>query len=79
MSENFVITIATSLVAVFFGLLVAVLGWIGNKIYTSLENLSRGLRDMEKELMLRLTDMDRRITRIETVHHATMTIQKAKQ
>lgn len=79
MSENFVITIATSLVAVFFGLLVAVLGWIGNKIYTSLENLSRGLRDMEKELMLRLTDMDRRITRIESVHHATMTIQKAKQ
>lgn len=79
MSENFVITIATSLVAVFFGLLVAVLGWIGNKIYTSLENLSRGLRDMEKELMLRLTDMDRRITRVETVHHATMTVQKAKQ
>jgi hypothetical protein len=79
MNENFVITIATSLVAVFFGLLVAVLGWIGNKIYTSLENLSRGLRDMEKELMLRLTDMDRRITRIETVHHATMTVQKAKQ
>ena len=79
MNENFVITIATSLVAVFFGLLVAVLGWIGNKIYTSLENLSRGLRDMEKELLLRLTDMDRRITRIETVHHATMTVQKAKQ
>jgi uncharacterized protein YoxC len=78
MNENFIITIATSLMAVFFGLLVAVLGWIGNKIYTSLENVSRGLRDMEKELMLKLTDMDRRITRIETVHHATITAHKAK-
>lgn len=78
MSENFIITIATSLVAVFFGLLVAVLGWIGNKIYTSLENVNRGLRDMEKELMLKLTDMDRRITRVESVHHATMNIPKAK-
>lgn len=78
MSDNFIISIATSLVAVFFGLLVAVLGWIGNKIYASLENVSRGLRDMEKELMLKLTDMDRRITRVESVHHATINIQKAK-
>jgi uncharacterized protein YoxC len=78
MSENFIITVTTSLVAVFFGILVAVLGWIGNKIYTSLENVSRGLRDMEKELMMKLTDMDRRITRIETVHHATIQMPKAK-
>lgn len=78
MSDNFIISIATSLVAVFFGLLVAVLGWIGNKIYASLENVSRGLRDMEKELMLKLTDMDRRITRVESVHHATINIPKAK-
>ena len=78
MSDNFIISIATSLVAVFFGLLVAVLGWIGNKIYVSLENVSRGLRDMEKELMLKLTDMDRRITRVESVHHATVNIPKAK-
>ena len=78
MNDNFIISIATSLVAVFFGLLVAVLGWIGNKIYASLENVSRGLRDMEKELMLKLTDMDRRITRVESVHHATINIPKAK-
>lgn len=78
MNDNFIISIATSLVAVFFGLLVAVLGWIGNKIYASLENVSRGLRDMEKELMLKLTDMDRRITRVESVHHATVNIPKAK-
>ena len=78
MSDNFIISIATSLVAVFFGLLVAVLSWIGNKIYASLENVSRGLRDMEKELMLKLTDMDRRITRVESVHHATINIPKAK-
>lgn len=78
MNDNFIISIATSLVAVFFGLLVAVLGWIGNKIYASLENVSRGLRDMEKELMLKLTDMDRRITRVESVHHTTVNIPKAK-
>lgn len=78
MNESFVITIATSLVAVFFGLLVAVLGWIGNKIYTSLENLSRSLREMEKEIMVRLGDMDRRVTRMESVHHHTMVSSKSK-
>jgi uncharacterized protein YoxC len=78
MSESFVITIATSLVAVFFGLLVAVLGWIGNKIYVSLENVSRCLRDLEKDIGLRLSDMDRRVTRIESIHHATVSVPKAK-
>lgn len=78
MNESFVITIATSLVAVFFGLLVAVLGWIGNKIYVSLENVSRCLRELEKDIGIRLSDMDRRVTRIESVHHATMGITKAK-
>ena len=78
MNENLIITVATSLVAVFFGLLVAVLGWLGNKIYTSLENVSRGLREMEREIGLRLSDMDRRLIRIETVHHATQVIPKAK-
>lgn len=78
MNDSFIITTATSLVAVFFGLLVAVLGWIGNKIYTSLESVSRSLRDMEREITLRLSDMDRRITRIETVHHATISVPKSK-
>lgn len=78
MNENAIITIATSLVAVFFGLLVTILGWLGNKIYSSLENVNRGLRDMEKEIGIRLSDMDRRLTRIETVHHATNVIPKSK-
>jgi hypothetical protein len=78
MNESFIITAAMSLVAVFFGLLVAVLGWIGNKIYSSLENVGRSLRDMEKEITIKLNDIDRRVTRIESVHHATVTIPKAK-
>ena len=78
MNESFIITIATSLVAVFFGLLVAVLGWIGNKIYVSLDNVSRCLRELEKDIGIRLSDMDRRVTRIESVHHATMSATKAK-
>lgn len=78
MNDSFVITIATSLVAVFFGLLVTVLGWIGNKIYTSLEKVGASLRDMEREIGLRLQDMDRRVTRIESIHHATVNIPKAK-
>jgi uncharacterized protein YoxC len=78
MSENFIISIATSLVAIFFGMLVAILGWLGNKIYSSLENVNRSIREMEKEIMVRLGDMDRRITRIESVHHATSVVSKAK-
>jgi hypothetical protein len=33
---------------------------------------------MEKEITIKLNDIDRRVTRIESVHHATVTIPKAK-
>lgn len=70
MTDSYILTFATSLVAVFFGLLVTILGWLGNKIYTSLDMVNGSIRQMEREITLKLNDMDRRITRIEATHNA---------
>lgn len=65
MNETLLLTIASSLVATLFGLLVAVLAWIGNKIYTKLDDLNNTMRRVEGDLHNRITDLDRRVTRVE--------------
>ncbi len=67
MVEAQILTMATTLVATLFALLVTVLGWIGNKIYTKLDEVNQTMRQIEKDLGIRLHDIDRRLTKIETV------------
>jgi membrane protein implicated in regulation of membrane protease activity len=67
MVEAQILTMATTLVATLFALLVTVLGWIGNKIYTKLDEVNETMRQIEKDLGIRLHDIDRRLTKIETV------------
>ena len=67
MAEAQILTMATTLVATLFALLVTVLGWIGNKIYTKLDEVNQTMRQIEKDLGIRLHDIDRRLTKIETV------------
>ena len=65
MNDTILLTIASSLVATLFGLLVAVLAWIGNKIYTKLDDLNNTMLRVESDLHGRITDLDRRVTRVE--------------
>jgi len=60
-------SIAISLVATLFGLLVLVLGWLGNKIYTKLDSLDSSVRLLESDLRGQISRLDRRITRIEAL------------
>jgi predicted PurR-regulated permease PerM len=53
------------LVATMFGLLVAVFGWLSNKLYEKLEQMNKGLRDIETSLINRLHEIDRRVTKAE--------------
>lgn len=66
MSETQLLTIASMLVATLFGILVAIIGWLGNKFYSKLDEISKNLVTMAGELHERINGLDRRTTVLET-------------
>ena len=66
MSDTQLLILASSLVATLFGLLIAILSWLGNKTYSKLDEISRNLIAMAGELHERINDLDRRVLVIET-------------
>ena len=66
MSETTLLAIAASLVATLFGVLVTIIGWLGNKFYTKLDEISRNLIAMAGELHDRINGLDKRLVRVET-------------
>ena len=66
MSDTFLLTMASSLVATLFGLLVLIIGWLGNKFYSKLDEISQNLSRMAGELHERINGIDRRLVRVET-------------
>ena len=66
MNEAMLLTIAASLVATLFGVLVAIIGWVGNKFYAKLDEISKNLIVMAGELHERINGIDRRLVRVET-------------
>jgi sensor domain CHASE-containing protein len=66
-----------ALVGVLFFLLISVLAWIGNRVHSRLDNLTATVDDkferihtvlsaIEKDMRNDLTDLDRRVSTIET-------------
>jgi len=49
------------------GLLVVVVGWIGARIHNRLDSISGSLSKIERDLRGDLAQLDRRITRTETL------------
>jgi hypothetical protein len=66
MTETQLLAIAASLVATLFGLLVVIIGWLGNKFYIKLDEISKNLVLMAGELHERINGLDRRVTVVET-------------
>lgn len=66
MSDTQLLTIASSLVATLFALLVMMVGWLGNKFYSKLDEISKNLVEMAGELHHRINGIDRRLTVVET-------------
>jgi predicted PurR-regulated permease PerM len=74
MSEHDVLTSAATVVASLFGMITLLLGWLGNKIYDKLTEMSDTMHRVESDLHGRITDLDRRVTVVETkctMPHAT--------
>jgi hypothetical protein len=68
------LTIASSLVATLFGLLVLIVGWLGNKLYSKLDEMSKNLNTMAGELHDRINSIDRRLIVVETHHETCPTV-----
>lgn len=54
------------LVATMFGLLVAVFGWLSNKLYDKLEFMNQSLQDIENSLIEKIHEIDKRVTKTES-------------
>lgn len=70
MTDTQLLTLAATLVATLFGLLVAILGWMGNKIYQKLEEMGHTMHQIAGDLHERINGHDRRITVLETWREA---------
>ena len=55
-----------ALVAAMFGLLTAVLGWVGSKAYSKLESLHVTMSSIKYDLHKEITDIKQRLTAVET-------------
>ena len=72
MNDAQLLTIACSLVATLFGILVAIIGWGGSRVISKLEDVANKLNSMAVELHGRINDIDVRVSVIETkceTHH----------
>lgn len=61
-----IVNVAFSLVATLFGVLILLLGWLGNKVYSKLESIESKITRIEFELRGEIQNVDRRVTRLET-------------
>jgi len=61
------LNIALVVVGTLFSLLMAIIGWMGNKIYNKLEDVEKQIADIERELHEKILVLDRRVTRLEAL------------
>ena len=66
MNDAQLLTIACSLVATLFGILVAIIGWGGSRVISKLEDVADKLNTMAVELHARINDIDVRVSVMET-------------
>jgi len=71
MSETQVLTLAGVLVAGLFGVLAAIIGWMGSRVITRLDDMVDKLTDVAGELHTRINGLDTRLTRVEVLQEKT--------
>lgn len=67
MTEMQMLTIAAALVATMFGLLAAVLGWIGSRLHTKVDDMGKMLHAIAEGLHEKFNGLDKRVTVVETL------------
>jgi Tfp pilus assembly protein PilO len=59
---------STYLVSTLMGVLIVLIGWIGNRIHNKLDEMASALRSIEKDLRNDLSSLDRRVSYLEGQH-----------
>lgn len=65
-NDTQLLTIACSLVATLFGILVAIIAWGGSRVIAKLEDVANKLNAMAVELHAKINNLDIRISVMET-------------
>lgn len=66
MNDAQFLAILMSLVASLFGILIMIFGWLGNKMYSKLEEMNRTIPVVLAEMNGEIKNIDRRVGRLET-------------
>lgn len=66
MTDAAMLSLLLSLVGGLVSVLILIIGWLGNKFYLKLDEISRNLVAMAGELHERINGLDRRLVRVET-------------
>ena len=61
MTDAQLLTLSAQLVAALFGLLILILGWMGNKLSTKLDSMMSIFDEIKREIQ----KIDNRVTRLE--------------
>lgn len=54
-----------SIIAFLMAVLVAVVGWIGKRIFERMDSIQNLLRQAERDIHIRINDHETRLTRVE--------------
>ena len=64
-NDTTAISVLLTMVGGLLGVLILIIGWLGNKFYMKLEEISKNLLLMAGELHSRINGIDRRLIRVE--------------
>lgn len=64
--ENILVTISFSVVAALFGILTAVIGWLGSRVMVKQDNLLNSVNDLKHDLHDQINKMGMRLVKVET-------------
>ena len=66
MTSAQILSFYSSIVAILFGIIMAILGWIGTRLYSKLEEMSKSIRSIEGDLHERVANIDKRLVAVES-------------
>jgi len=67
MDHTNLLTTASALVATLFGLLTVVIGWMGSRVISKQDETIAKIEAVKDELHQKITNLDSRVVRIETI------------
>jgi hypothetical protein len=65
MNDSYLINMMLPIISGLMATLILIIGWIGNRLHTRLDDINKTLGKIEHDLRQDLSSLDRRVTMIE--------------